>query len=166
MGAGKSSIGRLLATLLQQAFVDLDDCVEAEAGTTITSIFAAEGEQGFRTRESRALSDALANAASSVIATGGGAIVDPDNRAAMRGASIVIYLQVESAAQLHRLKGDDTRPLLVNADRAQRLSALQVVREPLYREVADLVLDTTQLSPEYAATTLAAMLRKSSECCA
>ena len=165
MGAGKSSIGRLLATRLDRLFVDLDAGVEATAGTTIAAIFATEGEPGFRSRESRALSEALAQVEPSVIATGGGAIMDPGNRVAMRDADSIVYLQVDSSAQLQRLQGDDTRPLLVSDDPAQRLAALQCVREPLYREVADLVLDTTQHSPESAASALAAMLAKTSECC-
>lgn len=163
MGAGKSSIGRLLAARMQYAFVDLDICIEAEAGTTITSIFANEGETGFRSREYRALRDALAKPEASVIATGGGAVLDDRNRRVMRDAGIVVYLQVESAMQLQRLQGDGTRPLLATANPAQRLADLQDMREPLYREVADIIFDTTSHSPEAAADALAALLAQVSE---
>ncbi|MEO6233967.1 MAG: shikimate kinase [Thermomonas sp.] len=165
MGAGKSSIGRLLAGRLQRAFVDLDAWIEAEAGTTITSIFAKEGEAGFRSRECRALTRALAQPDASVIATGGGAVLDEGNRRAMGAAGIVVYLRVEPAQQTRRLQGDAARPLLATDTPAQRLAELQVIREPLYREIADIVFDTSQDSPESAAVALAALLSKTSECC-
>ncbi|MDI1251873.1 shikimate kinase [Thermomonas sp.] len=165
MGAGKSSIGRLLAVRLQRAFTDLDACIEAEADTTITAIFASEGEAGFRSRECRALIDALAKTAASVIATGGGAVLNAGNRSAMRDASTVIYLQVEPAMQMQRLAGDDTRPLLATDHPAQQLAELQAMREPLYLEVADIVFDTTQHSPENAAVAMVALLEQASERC-
>lgn len=163
MGAGKSSIGRVLAAQLQRALIDLDACIEAEAGTTIASIFTNEGEAGFRSRESRALTDALAKTEASIIATGGGAVVDDGNRRAMADAGTVVYLQVEPAMQMQRLQGDGIRPLLATADPAQRLADLQELREPLYREVADLVFDTTKYSAESAADALAALLAQASE---
>src|SRR3954466_369925 len=104
MGSGKSSIGRLLAVRLQRGFVDLDACIEAEAGTTIASIFASEGEAGFRSRECRALEDVLMKTEASVIATGGGAGLDEGTRRAMRAAGTVVYLQVKPAVQLQRVQ--------------------------------------------------------------
>ena len=166
MGAGKSSIGRLLAARLQRAFVDLDASIEAEAGMTITSLFANEGEQSFRSRERRALTTALAKTYASVIATGGGAVLDAVNRQAMHAASVVIYLQVEPAMQMQRLQGDVARPLLATANPAQRLTELQALREPLYREVATLVFDTTPHSPEAATDALVILLAHASERCA
>lgn len=165
MGAGKSSIGRLLAARLQHAFVDLDACIEAETGATITSIFASEGEAGFRSRECRALKDVLMKSEASVIATGGGAVLGEASRRAMRDAGIVVYLQVEPALQMQRLQGDGTRPLLATDNPAQRLAELQAMREPLYREMADIVLDTTCHSPESAAEALAALLAQATERC-
>lgn len=161
MGAGKSSIGRLLAARMHRAFVDLDTCIEAEAGTTITSIFANEGEAGFRSRECRALNDALARPEASVIATGGGAVLDDCNRHNMRDAGTVVYLQVEPALQLRRLQGDGTRPLLAAGNPAQRLAELQALREHLYRDVADVVFSTTQYSLESAADRLSGLLQSS-----
>ncbi|MEO6154671.1 MAG: shikimate kinase [Thermomonas sp.] len=166
MGAGKTSIGHALATRMHCAFVDLDSYIEAEAGVTITSIFTNEGEAGFRSRECRALSEALAKPEASVIATGGGAVLDHGNRRAMRDASTVAYLQVEPAMQLQRLQGDETRPLLAADNSAQRLHALQVMREPLYGEVADIVFDTTSHSPEAAADALVILLAQATERCA
>ncbi len=166
MGAGKSSIGRLLAARLQSTFVDLDACIEAEAGAAITSIFAGEGEAGFRSREGHALKDALMKPEACVIATGGGAVMDEGNRRAMRAARTVVYLQVEPATQMQRLHGDVTRPLLSADNPGQRLAELQAIREPLYRDVADLVFDTTRHSPEAAADALAVQLAQVSERCA
>jgi shikimate kinase len=166
MGAGKSRIGRLLATRLQHAFVDVDACIEAVTGTTITSIFTSEGEAGFRSRECRALKDLLMKSEASVIATGGGAVLDETSRRAMRDAGIVVYLQVEPATQQQRLQGDGSRPLLATDNPAQRLAELQAMREPLYRDVADLVFDTTRHSPEAAADALVALLAQATERCA
>lgn len=166
MGAGKSSIGRLLAARLQRAFVDLDAWIETDASATIATIFSNEGETGFRARECRALTDVLMRSEACVIATGGGAVLDEGNRRALRDASFVIYLQVEPALQLHRLRGDDTRPLLATDNPTQRLAELQAMREPLYREVSNLCFDTTHHSPQSAADTLATLMTQTTEHCA
>jgi len=163
MGAGKSSIGRLLAARLQRGFVDLDACIEAGAGMTIASLFASEGEAGFRSRECRALKNALMKTETNVIATGGGAVLDEGNRRAMRDTATVVYLQVEPAVQLQRVHGDGCRPLLATDHPAQRLAELQVMREPLYREVADMIFDTTHHSTDDAADALAALLAPAGE---
>lgn len=163
MGSGKSSIGRLLAARLERAFVDLDACIEAEAGMSIALIFANEGEAGFRARERRALAVELSRGTPGVIATGGGAILDDASRRALQGVGTVVYLQVDPAVQLQRLQGDLTRPLLATEDPGQRLADLQAVREPLYREVADVAFDTTHQSPDAAAASLADLLAASSE---
>lgn len=165
MGSGKSAIGRLLATPLGLEFVDVDARIEEQSGMTIAEVFAEEGEAGFRSRESRALADALSKPAR-VIATGGGAILDAGNCAAMRGAGTVVYLRVDPQEQLRRVASDSARPLLDVADRAQRLAELQVQREPLYLELADLVFDTSEHTPGTAATALVAMLATSTAPCA
>lgn len=162
MGSGKSHVGGLLASRLGMDFVDLDARIEADAGRPISAIFASEGEAGFRARESRALAEALARNGQ-VIATGGGAVLDAGNRAAVRARGHVVYLQVEPAEQLRRLACDSDRPLLDVPDRAQRLADLQALREPLYREVADLVFDTSTNSPERIADTLAALVTHEEE---
>ena len=157
MGAGKSHLGRLLAARMGLAFFDLDAAIEAAAGLSINALFATEGEAGFREREARALADVLGGSPA-VIATGGGAVLADANRAAMRERGRVVYLSVDPATQLARVSGSTTRPLLQATDPAVRLATLQAIREPLYREVADLVFDTTPLSPEAAADALAARL--------
>ena len=156
MGSGKSHVGRLLAARLGLVFVDVDARIEADAGLPIPAIFAGEDEAGFRARESRILADTLARQGQ-VVATGGGAVLDAGNRDAMSAAGHVIYLQVELAEQLRRLAGDTGRPLLDVADRAQRLAELQALREPLSREVADLVFETSSLPPDAVAEALAAL---------
>jgi shikimate kinase len=157
MGSGKSHVGRLLAARLGLSFVDLDARIADAAGVPIPAIFASEGEAGFRVRESAALADALARAGQ-VIATGGGAVLATGNRAALRAAATVIYLQVALDEQLRRLAGDGGRPLLQGVDPAERLAQLQQQREPLYRAVAALVFDTGTLPPEQVADALAGWL--------
>jgi shikimate kinase len=157
MGSGKSTLGRALAARLGLAFVDVDARIEAGAGHDIPSIFASEGEAGFRERETLALAEALAGDAA-VIATGGGAVLAEANRAAMSGAGRVIYLRIDAPTQLARLAGDTGRPLLATADRARRLAELQAIREPLYREVAEHIFDTSVLAPDAAVAALAALL--------
>ena len=157
MGSGKSTLGRALATKLGLAFVDVDARIVAAAGCDIPSLFASEGEVGFRQREAQALAEALAGEAA-VIATGGGAVLADANRTAMREAGHVVYLQVDAATQLARLAGDTSRPLLAAPDRAQRLADLQAIREPLYREVAHHLFETSALPPDAAVAALAALL--------
>ena len=157
MGSGKSTLGRGLAARLGLAFVDMDARVETDAGLDIPALFASEGEAGFRRRESQALADALAGEAA-VIATGGGAVLADANRIAMRDACRVVYLQVDASTQLARLAGDTSRPLLAAPDRAQRLADLQAIREPLYREVAHHLFETSALPPDAAVAALAALL--------
>ena len=157
MGSGKSTLGRELAIRLGMAFVDVDARVVATAGCDIPTLFASEGEAGFRERETQALVEALAGE-TAVIATGGGAVLADANRTAMREACHVVYLQVDAATQLTRLAGDTDRPLLATADRAQRLADLQGIREPLYREVAHQIFDTSSLAPDAAVAALSALL--------
>ena len=157
MGSGKSTLGRGLATRLGLAFVDVDARIVAAAGSDIPTLFASEGEAGFRQRETQALAEAIAGEVA-VIATGGGAVLADANRNAMREAGKVVYLQVDAATQLARLTGDTGRPLLATPDRAQRLADLQAIREPLYREVAHHIFDTSALAPEAAVAALAALL--------
>lgn len=157
MGAGKSTLGRVLGERLGRAFVDLDARIEHAAGQGIAAIFEDAGEAGFRALERDALRAALAEAPS-VIATGGGAVLDAGNREAMRKRATVVYLQVAPARQRARLAGDATRPLLQGPDPEATLARLQAQREPLYRAAAHRVFDAGTLSPDEAADALARLL--------
>lgn len=157
MGAGKTSIGRRLGECFRLAFVDADRDIELRTGAAVGTIFECEGEAGFRARERAALSELL-RSDDQVISTGGGAILDPDNRMRMRERGFVVYLQVSVDSQLQRLARDRTRPLLQRDDREDVLRQLAVARAPLYSEVADLGFDTDGLTSAEAATALARLL--------
>jgi shikimate kinase len=142
MGAGKSAVGRQLARLLHMKFMDSDDEIEARTGVDIPFIFEKEGEQGFRKREARVIDD-LSKIEGLVLATGGGAVVDPQNRSVLGGRGFVVYLYTTVEQQLARTeKGRERRPLLENGDRKQILEDLMLEREPMYREIANLVVET------------------------
>ena len=141
MGAGKTTIGRELARQLGLEFVDADREVERRCGVDIPTIFDFEGEEGFRQRE-RGMIDALTRREGVVLATGGGAVLDPDNRRNLRERGTVVYLLTSVAEQLRRTRNDRGRPLLQVEDRHATLERLQEERDPLYREVADIVVET------------------------
>lgn len=149
MGAGKSSIGKRLAQALTLEFVDADRLLEARTGASVADIFACEGEAGFRRRESALLAELLGGHRQ-LIATGGGVVLAPANRALLAREAYVIHLEVGVAEQLRRLARDRSRPLLQREDREAVLQAMAIARAPLYAEVADLVLDTEGCTPEQA----------------
>jgi shikimate kinase len=141
MGAGKSTIGRRLAQMLSATFLDSDKEIEQRTGASIPLIFELEGETGFRSRE-HAMIDELTLKPNLVLATGGGAILDPENRAHMSARGKVIYLLTSVDQQLRRTHRDTNRPLLNTENPEQRLLELFRVRDPLYREIADLTVET------------------------
>ena len=141
MGAGKSTIGRQLSRQLRMNFYDSDREIENRTGVDIPLIFELEGEQGFRKRE-RLVIDELTSLPDIVLATGGGAILDADNRKHLAERGLVIYLHASVNQQLARTKHDRNRPLLQTENPRQRLDDLMQLRDPLYREIADLVIDT------------------------
>lgn len=157
MGAGKSVLGQRLAERFGLRFVDLDQVIEARTGVDIPTIFAFEGEAGFRVREKAVLAEFCAERGQ-VIATGGGAVLDPDNRAALRAAGLIVWLRVSVQQQLARVGRDRNRPLLRATDPQARLDALARVREPLYAQIADLEFDSDGLSPDLASERLAALI--------
>jgi len=157
MGAGKTCIGKRLAERCGLRFVDADQAIVERTGAAITTIFEHVGEAGFREREKAALHQLLAQDGL-LISTGGGSVLDPENRSRMRERGFVVYLRVSVEAQLKRLGRDRTRPLLQRSDRAQVLGELAATRGPLYEQLADLALDTERLSPSAACAELTRML--------
>jgi len=141
MGAGKSAVGRHLARLLHMDFVDSDDEVEARTGVDIAFIFEKEGEEGFRKREVKVI-DELSQREGVVLATGGGVVMDDGSRSKLGARGYVVYLQTSVDQQLQRTQRGRERPMLANGDREKVLSDLMEARDPLYREIADLVVDT------------------------
>lgn len=141
MGAGKSAVGRQLARLLHLEFVDSDEEIEMRTGVDIPFIFEKEGEEGFRKREIKVI-DKLSQREGVVLATGGGAIVDPESRNRLGARGFVIYLHTSVNQQLERTQKGRERPLLNNGDRGKILSDLMEQRDPLYREIADLIVET------------------------
>jgi shikimate kinase len=141
MGAGKSAVGRQLARALRLEFVDSDDEIERRTGVDIPFIFEKEGEEGFRNREV-AVIDELTDRDSVVLATGGGAVVRPENRRHLGGRGFVVYLYASVDQQAARTARGRERPLLASGDPRQILENLLAIRDPLYRDIADLVVDT------------------------
>ena len=138
MGAGKTTIGRNLARLLQRDFVDLDAEIEARCGADIPWIFDVEGEQGFRDRESALLRE-MAGRQDLVVATGGGIVLRTENRLLLKERGLVIYLSVAPRELYERTRNDLHRPLLQVPNRREVIERLVAERDPLYREVATLV---------------------------
>jgi 3-dehydroquinate synthase len=141
MGAGKTTIGRLLARRLDMTFIDSDHEIEARTGATIPWIFEIEGEASFRRREADVIRELTAGSGI-VLATGGGAVLDPASRALLAERGTVIYLRASVSSILQRTAHDKNRPLLQTADPRKKLEDLTAQREPLYREIADMVIDT------------------------
>lgn len=144
MGTGKTAVGRRLAARLAVEFVDLDELIEAEAGLPIRQIFAARGEAAFRALE-REMVGRMAARRRSVIAVGGGAIVDPRNLAALRGIGLLIALSAAPEVILNRVGGGEQRPMLRGPDTRQRILQLLAERAPAYAQ-ADVQVDTSSRS--------------------
>lgn len=156
-GTGKTTVGRLLASLLGWAFADCDDFIEAAAGQPVADIFASEGEAGFRDREADALRQ-LCTRERCVIATGGGAVLRPANRELLGETGFVAWLTASPEMIWSRLQADPMtaarRPNLTAAGGIDEVRTLIAAREPLYREVADFVADADTPSPEAVAATI------------
>ncbi len=141
MGAGKSTIGRMLAKKLKWKFYDSDHEIERRTGVNIPLVFDIEGEQGFRKRENKII-DELTSHSGIILATGGGAVLDPKNREYLTERGFVIYLKSGIDQLLKRTAKDQKRPLLQTDDPAAKLQEILSEREPFYREVANLIIET------------------------
>ena len=146
MGAGKSTIGRHLAELLHKDFQDSDHEIEKRTGAGIPLIFEIEGEAGFRRREASVI-DELTQKQNLVLATGGGVVLSEDNRRALQRRGMVVYLHAPIDTLLKRTWRDHNRPLLQTADRRNTFEEILKSREPIYRQTADIVIETAHRSP-------------------
>ncbi|CAH1385585.1 shikimate kinase [Candidatus Nitrotoga sp. M5] len=162
MGAGKTTIGKLLAQQLGKVFVDSDEEIQQRSGVTIPHIFDVEGEAGFRQREASVIQD-LVLLDNIVLATGGGAVLNEENRVALCCNGIVLYLKSTINDLWHRTRHDRNRPLLQTADPRARLKSMYEQRDPLYAEVANLVMPTGKQSAQSLALHLQQELNRLSE---
>ena len=160
MGAGKTTAGRLLARRLKRAFLDSDQEIERRCGVKIPVIFEIEGEAGFRQREAAVIAE-LTALQDVVLATGGGAILAPESRRLLAARGTVVYLHAPPESLYERVRHDRNRPLLATPDPRARLAALYAERDPLYREVADVVIDTGRQSAQRLARQLLSRLEES-----
>lgn len=161
MGAGKTTVGRQLAKQLQRRFVDSDHEIERRTGVSIPVIFEIEGEEGFRNRESSVLEELLQQGGQ-VLATGGGAVLRAHNRSLMKRSGTVIYLRATVDELWQRTRHDRNRPLLQTDDPRAKLASLYAQRDPLYHEVADIIVDTSRQSVQHLVQHLLERLQQSS----
>lgn len=146
MGAGKSTLGRLLASALKRPFYDSDKVIEERCGASIPWIFDLEGEEGFRLRETQVI-DELTQEQGIVLSTGGGSVLKEENRQFLKERGVVIFLRTTVEQQLLRTSKDRSRPLLQTENPRAKLEELKAIRDPLYLATAHLVVDTDQRPP-------------------
>lgn len=144
MGAGKTTVGRMLAKRLGRLFLDSDHEIVERTGVPIPTIFEIEGEDGFRRREAQTIHELTAGS-DLVLATGGGVVINPENRQRLHDTGWVVYLNVPPRLLYERTRHDRNRPLLQVEDPLARLEELHAVRDPLYREAAHMVVDGSHL---------------------
>jgi shikimate kinase len=159
MGAGKTTIGRQLAKKLSKQFYDSDHEIEQKTGADIPLIFELEGEEGFRKRESQVLSE-LVSRQNVVLSTGGGAVLDPQNRKAFTENGIIIYLKSTAEKLFSRIADDKRRPLLQSDDRLNKIKTILDEREPIYLELADEVIDTQDLGIKQITQKIIELIKK------
>lgn len=158
MGAGKTTLGRQIARRLGLRFIDCDQEIVTRTGVSIPMIFEIEGEAGFRQRESNLLRE-LAGLSGVVVSTGGGIVIDPDNRALLRQSGLTVYLRATPELLYARTRHDSSRPLLRVSDPRSRIRELLALREPLYNDVADIIIDSGQGSVSLLARRLEQEIR-------
>lgn len=159
MGVGKTTIGKVLAELLDMEFIDSDREIEAATGADIPWIFDVEGEAGFRVREEKMI-DTLTRRNGIVLATGGGAILAQKTRKRLKKRGTVVYLRASLKLQVERTSRDKNRPLLQTADPEKTIKQLMKIREPLYQEVADIIVDTNRRNPRTVSKEIFRQLKK------
>lgn len=162
MGSGKTTVGRHLAKTLKLEFVDSDHAIEERTGADIPWIFDIEGEEGFRRRE-RAVIDELTRRRGIVLATGGGAVIDPLNRADLAARGVVVFLRASVDKILSRTGKSQNRPLLRTEDPRARVEQLLAARDPLYHEIADIIVDTDKRGVKSTVNQILDQLRRSEE---
>ena len=145
MGAGKTTIGRQLAKKLSKEFYDSDHEIEKHTGADVSLIFELEGEEGFRKRESQLLKELVSNK-NIVLSTGGGAVLDPENRKLLSDNGIIIYLKSTAEKLYRRIADDKRRPLIQTDDRLNKIKKILEEREPLYQSLANEIIETKELS--------------------
>jgi len=158
-GAGKTTVGRQLARRLQRKFVDADHEIEVRAGLKVPLIFAQQGEAGFREQEARVIKD-LAAQSNLIVATGGGAVLRPENCVAMKQSGLIVYLRVAPRVLFERTRHDTNRPLLQVANPMMKIEELFTQRDPIYQDVSDLVVTSGGGSVFYMVTHIERELRK------
>ena len=159
MGVGKTTVGKLLAEEINYRFVDTDREIEARCGADIPWIFDVEGEEGFRQREIKAL-DELSSSNHIVLATGGGIVLKPENREKLKARGFVVYLTAHLDLLVERTAKDKKRPLLQVDDPRQALKKTLEIRDPLYREVATIIVPTYHQNPRQASKEIATAFRQ------
>jgi shikimate kinase len=159
MGAGKSTVGRQLSKALRKRFIDSDKTIEERTGASISLIFDVEGEGGFRRRE-KAIIDELTALTEIVLATGGGAVLDESNRANLMSRGFVVYLQAPVDLLVERTSRDRSRPLLQSEDTRTRVTELLAERDPIYRQVADTIVQTDRRSARHVVREIQARLEE------
>ena len=162
MGAGKTTIGKMLARQMEKVFVDSDEEIKKRTGVSIPHIFDIEGEAGFRHREASVIQE-LVQHTNMVLATGGGAVLNEQVRETLTGNGIVVYLRSTAHDLWHRTRHDRNRPLLQTADPYARLKELHRQRDPIYTSMADLIEPTSKQTPQTLVMHLAAELNRLTE---
>lgn len=162
MGAGKTTLGKALAQKTGQEFVDTDRLLVERTGVPVATIFEIEGEQGFRRRESALVAE-LAGRSGCIVATGGGAVLEEENRRLMRASGTVVYLRARLENLWERTRQDSNRPLLDTADPRATLAAILGRRDPIYREAAHVVVETSSQSAAALVSRVLAALQQHEE---
>ena len=159
MGAGKTTLGKILAKHYSLEFSDCDRVIEEQAGAPIPLIFEYEGEKGFRQRETAVLKQ-LCEKNDQLIATGGGAVLSPENQKIMRSQGIIIFLNASVETQYNRTRKDSNRPLLQTENPKQRLHYLYRERLPIYQSLADIIVDANRSNTRVVIEDIQRQLKK------